>query len=151
MANLPEFNGEELFDVPPERLFAAVTDLDTLAGAIPDLVSSERPDARTLRCVVKPSFSFLKATLRLTISLSDLQPPRAATLHIVGQGIGAALEISSSLEIEPHDHGTRLRWHARIDRAGGLMATVPAGLMKGAADQVIRQGWRQVRERLACQ
>lgn len=149
MTNLPEFSGDELFNAPPERVFAAVTDLDTLAGTIPDLVSFERRDAQTLKCVVKPSFSFLRATLRLTISLRDLQPPRSATMHIAGQGIGASLEILSSFTIEPDHSGTRLVWTASIVRAGGLMATVPAGLIKGAADQIIRQGWQQVRERLA--
>lgn len=149
MTNLPEFSGDEFFEVPPERVFATVTDLDTLAGTIPDLVSSERPDGQTLKCVVKPSFSFLRATLRLTINLRDPQPPRSATMHIVGQGIGASLEITSSFAIEPHHSGTRLTWTATIVRAGGLMATVPAGLMRGAADQIIRQGWQRVRERLA--
>jgi carbon monoxide dehydrogenase subunit G len=86
--------------------------------------------------------------LRLTITLDDLRPPQSATMHIAGQGIGASLEVSSSLTIEAEGSGTRLRWTARIERAGGLMATVPAGLMKGAADQLIRQGWQQVREKL---
>lgn len=148
MTNLPEFHGEEFFEAPPEHVFDAVTDLDTLAGTIPDLVSAERADARTLKCVVKPHFSFLKATLRLTIKLSDLHRPHSATMSIAGQGIGASLEISSSFTVEPHASGTRLCWTARIERTGGLMATVPAGLLKGAADQVIRQGWQQVRERV---
>lgn len=149
MMNLPEFGGEELFGAAPERVFAAVTDLDVLADTIPDLVSSERPDARTLKCVVKPRFSFLRATLRLTITLEDLRPPQSARMHIAGQGIGASIEVSSSLTMEAEGSGSRLRWTARIERTGGLMATVPSGLLKGAADQVIRQGWQQVRERLA--
>ncbi|MGH7135519.1 MAG: SRPBCC domain-containing protein, partial [Pirellulales bacterium] len=105
-----EFGGEEHFSAPPERLFAALTDLDTLAATIPDRVSSERPDARTLKCVVKPRFSFLRATLRLTISLSDLEPPRSAVMRVAGQGIGVSLEISSSLAIEPEGSGSRLHW-----------------------------------------
>lgn len=148
MTNRLEFGGEEFFEAAPERVFAAVTDLDTLAGTIPDLVSFERPNTGTLKCVVKPRFSFLKATLRLTIKLSDLRPPESATMHVAGQGIGASLEVSSSFSIEPSASGTRLRWTAHVERTGGLMATVPAGLMKGAAEQVIRQGWQKVRERL---
>jgi carbon monoxide dehydrogenase subunit G len=143
-----QFGGQEIFAAPPERLFGVLTDLDTLAATIPDLVSSERPDAQTLKCVVKPRFSFLRATLRLTISLTDLVPPRSATMRIAGQGIGVSMEISSALSIESEGSGSRLHWTARIERAGGLMATVPSGLIKGAADQVIRQGWQQVRERL---
>jgi carbon monoxide dehydrogenase subunit G len=144
-----EFGGEEVFAAPPERLFAVLTDLDTLAATIPDLVSSERPDAQTLKCVVKPRFSFLRATLRLTITLANVDPPRSATMHVAAQGIGVSMEVGSSLAIQPEGSGSRLRWTARIERAGGLMASVPAGLIKGAADQVIRQAWQLVRGKLS--
>ncbi|HEV3343966.1 MAG TPA: SRPBCC domain-containing protein [Pirellulales bacterium] len=143
-----EFGGEEEFSAPPERLFSVVTDLDTLAATIPDLVSSERPDPQTLKCVVKPKFSFLRATMRLTITLSDVVPPRSATMHVAAEGIGASMQVASSLTIEPEGTGSRMVWRARIERTGGLMASVPGGLVKGAADQVIRQGWQQVREKL---
>jgi carbon monoxide dehydrogenase subunit G len=143
-----EFGGEEIFSAPPERLFSVVTDLATLAATIPDLVSSERPNPQTLKCVVKPKFSFLRATMRLTITLSDVEPPRSATMHIAAEGIGASMQVASSLTIEPEGSGSRMIWRAKIERMGGLMATVPGGLVKGAADQVIRQAWQQVREKL---
>ncbi|HVX13896.1 MAG TPA: carbon monoxide dehydrogenase subunit G [Pirellulales bacterium] len=149
MASDPiQFGGEELFAAPPERVFAVLTDLDVMAATVPDLVSSERPDPATLKCVVKPRFSFLRATLRLTISLADIVPPRSATMRIAGQGIGVSLEVSSALTIEPAESGSRLRWTARVDQMGGLMASVPSGLITGAADKIIRQGWQSVRERL---
>src|SRR4051812_43830427 len=75
MASPLTFGGEETFSVPPERLFAALTDLDQLTKIIPDLVSSERIDERTLKCVVRPGFSFLRGTLKLQISIIDRQPP----------------------------------------------------------------------------
>jgi carbon monoxide dehydrogenase subunit G len=98
--------------------------------------------------VVKPKFSFLRATMRLTITLSDVVPPRSATMHVAAEGIGASMQVASSLTIEPEGTGSRMVWRARIERTGGLMASVPGGLVKGAADQVIRQGWQQVREKL---
>ena len=143
-----QFGGEESFAAPPNRLFGVLTDFEMLAATIPDLVTSERPDAQTLQCVVKPRFSFLRATLRLTISLTDLDPPRSATMHVAGQGIGVSVEVTSSLNIEPVGSGSRLRWTARLDKTGGLLATIPTGLIQGAADKVIRQGWQKVRERL---
>src|SRR6185437_14433388 len=77
-----EFGGEERFAAAPERLFAVVTDLETLSENIPNLVSAERTDERTLKCVVRPGFSFLRGTLKLTISLADLEPPTAAAMTI---------------------------------------------------------------------
>jgi carbon monoxide dehydrogenase subunit G len=143
-----EFGGEEIFDASPERLFDVLTDVDTLAATIPDLVSSENPDRQTLKCVVKPKFSFLRASMRLTIQLTDLVPPGSATMRVTAEGIGASMQVVSALSIEPLASGSIMKWTARIERMGGLLATVPGGLVKGAADQVIRQGWQQVRQRL---
>ena len=143
-----QFGGEELFKADAKRLFDTLTDLDTLAGSIPDLVSAERPDAQTLKCVVKPKFSFLRATLRMTIRLSDLDPPHSANMRVESEGIGVSMQFVSSLAIESEGSGSRLRWMATIERAGGLMATVPAGLVKGAAEHIIRQAWQQVRNKL---
>lgn len=146
--SLAEFGGEELFAAAPERLFDALTNLDALAASIPELVSAEKTDERTLKCVVKPGFSFLRGTLKLTIAIAELKPPVAAAMNIAGQGIGASIAIASRLNIEPADSGSRLKWQAAIERASGLLATVPSGLVKAAADQTIRNAWQRVREKL---
>lgn len=143
-----EFGGEERFAAAPERLFAVVTDLETLSENIPNLVSAERTDERTLKCVVRPGFSFLRGTLKLTISLADLEPPTAAAMTIAAQGIGSAMQIVSRLQIAPDGAGSLLRWQAKIERASGLLSSIPGGLLRAAADQTIRHAWQQVREKL---
>jgi carbon monoxide dehydrogenase subunit G len=146
--SLPEFGGEERFAAPPERLFGLLTDLDTLAASIPDLISAERPDARTLKCVVRPGFSFLRGTLKLSIEVGDLQPVSAATMRISAQGIGVALRLSSSFEISDADGGSLLKWQARIDQMTGLISTISPALVRAAAEQTVRHAWQQVRSRL---
>lgn len=143
-----EFGGEERFAAAPRRLFDVLTDLETLAGNIPNLVSAERPDDRTLKCVIKPGFSFLRGTLKVTISLADLQPPSAAAMTIAAQGIGSAMQIGSRLQIAAEGTGSLLKWQAKIERASGLLASIPGGLLQAAADQTIRHAWQQVREKL---
>lgn len=133
---------------PPARLFDALTDLDSLAASIPNLVSAEASDGRTLKCVVKPEFSFLRGTLKLAISLARVEPPVAATMNVSAQGIGAAMQIASELAVAPDGAGSRLDWRARIERASGLLSAVPGGLIKAAAEQTIRHGWQRIREKL---
>jgi len=145
---MTEFGGEESFAAPPERLFALLTDLDQLAATIPDLVSSERPDERTLKCVVKPGFSFLRGTLKLSITLADLQPSESAALDVAAQGIGVAMHIVSQLRIAAEGDGSRLTWTARIERMSGLVTTVSPALVRAAADRTVRHAWQQVRTRL---
>ena len=146
--SLAEFGGEERFAADAARLFDALTHLDSLAAGIPDLISSEKVDERTLKCVVKPGFSFLRGTLKLTIAIAELKPPGEAVMKIAGQGIGAAIAIDSRLEIEPAGAGSLLKWHAQIATASGLLAAVPSGLVKAAAEETMRRAWRQVRVQL---
>lgn len=145
---LTEFGGVELFQAPPARLFEVLTDLDTLAACVPDLVSAEAAGDRTLNCVVKPGFSFLRGTLKLTIALTRVEAPTAAEMSISVRGIGAAMQVKSEMTVSPEGSGSRLDWRAGIESVSGLLGAVPHGLVRGAADQTIRHGWQRVREKL---
>ena len=138
-----EFQGEEHFAVPPERVFAVLTDLDRLQHSIPDLVSAERVDERTLSCVVRPGFSFLRGTLKLTIHLADFVPPKSATMRIDSRGIGQTVGVESRIAIEPEGAGSKVDWRARVVELKGLVATISPALVCGAADQVVRTAWRE--------
>jgi carbon monoxide dehydrogenase subunit G len=142
------FGGEEAFSATPERLFASLTDLDWLAKTIPDLVSAERVDERTLNCIVRPGFSFLRGTLRLTIGLADLHPPSEASMRLLATGIGIQIVVESKLQITPEGTGARLVWSATVAELKGLVATVSRSLISAAAEQVIRNAWRRVHETL---
>jgi carbon monoxide dehydrogenase subunit G len=147
MAGTNEFGGEERFAAAPEKLYAHLTNLDALAATIPDVVSAEKVDERTLRCVVRPGFSFLRGTMKLTITLGDTSPPQRAAMKVSAQGIGVSMDVTSNLEIQPDGSGSLLVWTAKIDELKGLIAAVSPALIRAAADQVIRHAWEQVRKR----
>jgi carbon monoxide dehydrogenase subunit G len=137
-----------MFSVPPKRLFAALTDLGQLSKTIPDLVSSEQIDERTLQCVVRPGFSFLRGTLRLTISLVDTRPPESATMTAAAAGIGAQILVASDLQIVPTPAGSQLTWSASIVELKGLVATISRPLISAAAEQVVQNAWQRVHAEL---
>jgi carbon monoxide dehydrogenase subunit G len=145
---ISEFGGQERFSASPEKLFELLTNLDAMTGTIPDLVSSEKVDERTMKCVVRPGFSFLRGTMRLTIVLSDAIKPSSAAMSVAAQGIGSSMNVVSQLEISPEENGSRLDWTASIQERKGLISAVSPGLIKAAADQVIRHAWGQVRQQL---
>jgi uncharacterized protein len=143
------FGGEELLDTPPERVFDLLTDLDRLSATIPDLVSAEKTDARTLECVVRPGFSFLRGTLRLTISVGELNRPTSATMHVAAKGIGTQIGVESHIKLDAEQKGTRVHWSAQVVELKGLVATVGRTLISAAAEQVIRSAWQRIRETLS--
>jgi carbon monoxide dehydrogenase subunit G len=143
------FGGNETFSAPPEQVFAALTDLDRLPSLIPDLVSAEKVDDRTLNCVVRPGFSFLRGTLRMTIEIVDRVSPKSASMKVSASGMGAQIEIASSLEIAPKDSGSALTWSATVTELKGLVATISRPLISAAADQVIRKAWQRLHAELA--
>jgi len=147
-AQSTEFGGVEHFASSQERVFALLTDLDAMARAIPDLVSAEKVDEGTMKCVVRPGFSFLRGTMRLTIALGECRPPAQAAMTVEAQGIGVAMRVVSQLLIRSEGQGSLLEWSARIDELKGLVAAVSPGLIKAAADQVIRHAWQHVRVQL---
>jgi carbon monoxide dehydrogenase subunit G len=143
-----EFGGEEQFASTPEKLYALLTDLDAMRHTIPDLVSAEMVDPDTMKCVVRPGFSFLRGTMRLTIALVDREPPTSATMRVAAQGIGVGMTVASRLNIEPVGAGSLLRWTASVEELKGLIAAVSPGLITAAADQVIKHAWNEVRKKL---
>ena len=153
MAGKLEFGGEEHFRSPPDKLFAAMTDVRLIAQCIPDLTSSNAVDDRTLECVVRPGFSFLRGTLKVKIHVEDLDPPRHATSRVESSGIGQSIRLTSKMDIAPDDSqpgggGSKLVWKAEVTELKGLVATISPALVKGAADQVIRQSWAKIRAQL---
>jgi len=143
-----EFGGEEDFAVPAARVFEVVTDLDQLPGTIPDLASSERVDEKTLRCVVRPGFSFLRGKLKMTITIDEAIAPSQATMSVLAKGIGVGIRILSRLDIADTETGSRLNWKAEVLELKGLVASVSPGLIRAAADQVIRHSWGKLRSQL---
>jgi carbon monoxide dehydrogenase subunit G len=147
-SKIPDFGGEETFQASPEKLYALLTNLDAMAGTIPDLVSSEKVDDRTMKAVVRPGFSFLRGTMKLTIALGDCQPHSSAVMNVAASGIGSGMTILSQLNIQPEGAGSKLLWSAKVDELKGLISAVSPTLIKAAADQVIRHAWTAVRKSL---
>jgi len=146
-----ELTGTEGFAAAREALFNHVTNVDTLATTIPDLVSAQRTAPGVLSCTVKPGFSFLRGTLKLRIELGELTPPKRAVMTVDAAGIGVAMRVESDLQIDEIETGSRLLWTARVTRLEGLIASIPKTLLGAAAQQVIKRGWERVREGLADQ
>lgn len=150
MGTIEPMSGEETFAASPARVLAFITDAAALAGTMPGVEGVERVDERTARCVVHPGFSFMRGTMRVTLSIAESDPVRGVVVRTHAQGIGASVEIESRLRLDERDGGkaARVNWEARVTALRGLVAAVPPSLIKGAADKLVRDGWQAVRKRI---
>lgn len=143
-----EFTGTEHFPIPPESLFAKLTDLDFVAEGIPDLVSAEKVSDTEMTCRVRPGFAFLRGTLDVSMALVDLSAPTSARMKVAGKGIGASLELETTMEIDRLANGCELRWRSEVTKLGGLLKSVSKGLIQGAAAKVSADVWADLHRRL---
>ncbi|GJQ30493.1 MAG: hypothetical protein HBSAPP03_23770 [Phycisphaerae bacterium] len=149
MASITDpFSGRETFAADIGRVFGVVTNLDSLAKAVPGLVSSERVGTDAVRCVVKPGLSFIGGSVKATMSVPEVQAPERALIRVKSSGIGMTLDIDAALMLSQDAGGTALEWTAKVTAMTGLVKAAPAALVRAAADKVIRDGWTALRKEI---
>jgi len=145
MATIEPFSGVESLPAPPDRVYAFLADPDQMKTVIPDLVSAERISPTILKGVVRPGFSFLRGTLKFTMTIAPTVPGKTLNVTIFSEAIGAKLTVESTMTVEPDGAGSKVAWTAQVTQLSGLIAAAPGGLIKAAADKTVRDGWEKIR------
>lgn len=143
-----KFDGEETFLAEPDRLFQQITDLDTIAKAMPDIESYQKTGPTSMKGIARPSFGFFKGQLNVDVTLSDLDPPRTAKMKTHAVGMGIEFDVTSSLVVTPYGQGSKLVWQAEVGNLKGLIATLSGSLIRGATEQMITKTWSNIRDAL---
>lgn len=144
-----EYSGTEAIEAPADHVYGKLIDLDFVRAGIPDLVSAEKVSDSELHCQVKPGVSFLRGTLDVVFQLAERDKP-SAMMSVKGKGIGASLEIETTMHVRPTGDGStcEVEWTSRVVQLGGLLKAVSKGLIEGLAVKVSRQTWDDLKKRL---
>lgn len=149
MAKLPPFTGVESFASAPERVYDVLTNPDLLRDCVPDVETCEVAAPNVLKGVVRPKFAFVRGSLSFTLTLNKTVPGREAVTINETSGIGAKMTIESRVRVEPgapdQPGGCTVHWEATVKEMKGLLAMVPGGLIRGAAEKTIKDTWGLVR------
>jgi carbon monoxide dehydrogenase subunit G len=143
------FAGERIFEVPPDQLWPKMRDAAFLATCIPDGTPHDGATRDKAVCTVHPGFSFMRGSLDVTIEILDGEEPKTLRYSQKSKGIGSSSEVQTSLVMDPHEGGTKIRWTAEVKTLGGLLKAAPAGLIRGAAHKVIDDVWTGLAAKLA--
>lgn len=142
------FTGEERFSLDSQTLWERLADFEFLARTLPGVQRVESVGPETLVCRVKPDFSFLKGTLKLTLEMVDQQPPESARVRVFGKGIGTSLLVETAYNLSRDGSHTKLCWQSDVKEMRGMLKAVSRGLIEAAAMKVIAQAWVNLRNEL---
>lgn len=145
------FEGERTFALPPEQLWPKLRDAAFLATCIPEGTPHDGATRDRASCTVHPGFNFVRGSMDVTIEIIGGEEPTTLSYSQKSKGIGTSSEVVTSLILEPHETGTKIKWRAEIKSLGGLLKMAPTGLIRGAANKVIEDGWTGVAAKLAAQ
>lgn len=148
MAQPIELKGEEIFRAEQAEVFGIMSDVRVLARSIPNAENVQVEDDRTVTCVVRPGFSFIRGKLNARIEIVERIPNDKIVQKMTASGIGLSIETETTLVLLPEAAGgaTRLIWRCNVAKRSGLIAMVPAGVIQGAAEKTIADGWVELRK-----
>jgi carbon monoxide dehydrogenase subunit G len=136
-ASAMKFEGEKDFPLPPNEVWAKLSDARFLVQCVPDSTVSDEPQKERAVCTVRPGFAFVRGTLEVTLTVGEAIADRLVKLGLHSKGVGASSEVAAEMNLTAKDRGTHLHWTAEVTSVGGLLKMVPSGLIRGAAQKVI--------------
>lgn len=150
MANLPAFSGAETFAADAQHVYAVLTTPELIRDCIPDLAAAEVVSAHELKGTVRPKFAFVRGSLSFVLTLERTVPGVEARNRNVATGIGAKVTIESAMKLEAGENGQgcKVAWESRVTELKGLLAMVPSGLIRGAAEKTIKDTWALIRRKV---
>jgi carbon monoxide dehydrogenase subunit G len=81
------------------------------------------------------------------VEFADLVAPERATVRARGQAPGSAVEMLNTLELSAAGDRTTMRWTSEVT-VSGMIASVGARFMQGAADKTTQQVFACIKEKL---
>ena len=149
MASLTDpFSGEESFKASPAKVYSILSSFDCYAKAIPGLVSSEKQPDGSMKVAIKPGLSFASGTVKATLRLTQTVPDQRVVMMIESSGVGMTLDLEAAMDIVSDGADSKVKWTGRVTKYTGLVKLAPAGLVRGAADKVIKDGWGELRKQI---
>lgn len=123
----------------PEKIWDLLMDADQLAAIIPGAHSVAKTSANEFRADVTLGVGPVKGRYRVTVALSELDPPRSAILAGKANGALGTGEGVGRVTLTPLPNGGTEIGYSYEAQVGGKVAAVGGRLLDGAAKIIIGQ------------
>ena len=133
------FEGTLDIAVARPEVWSFLTDPTRVTACAPDVQSLEVTDPTHFTVVVRTGVGPIKATFTMKTEFVEMMPPSHAVILARGQAPGSAVEMRNTLDLVDAGTGrTTMSWASDVT-VNGLIASVGARLMQGAADKITQQ------------
>ncbi len=129
-----ELANTRIVPAPPSAVWAALNDPAILKECLPGCESLERAGENAFQAVMATRVGPVSARFTGRVTMSDIDPPNAYTLHFEGQGGAAGFARGEArITLAPDgDRQTSLHYAAKA-QVGGKLAQIGSRLVDGAA------------------
>ena len=141
------FEGTLDIAAPRERVWQFVTDPLAVSTCAPDVQSVEVIDPKHFKVVVRAGVGPIKGVFAMNVEFTDLREPEHAGVLARGQAPGSAVEMRNTMDLAAHDGRTTMHWASDVV-ISGMIASVGARLMQGAADKITQQVFSCIKTKL---
>ncbi len=142
------FEGTADIGAPRERVWACVTDPQKVSRCGPDVQRVDVIDPTHFKVVARAGVGPIRTTFALDVVFTELRSPEHAAVRARGQAPGSAVEMTSTFDLAEGTAGrTTMRWTSDVT-VSGMIASVGARLMQGAADKTTQQVFACIKEKL---
>lgn len=142
------FEGTVDISAPRERVWDFVSDPEKVSRCGPDVQRVDVIDPTHFKVVARAGVGPIRTTFALDVVFTELRAPDHASVHARGRAPGSAVEMTNTLDLVDGPSGrTTLRWASDVT-VSGMIASVGARLMQGAADKVTQQVFACIKEQL---
>ena len=126
-------------DAPPEAVFAALTDPETLKASIPGCEEMSGSLQDGFEATVKQKVGPVSATFKGNVKVEDVDAPHRLTLNGEGKGGPAGFaKGGAKVTLTPEDSGTRLAYDVDA-KVGGKLAQLGGRVIDGVAKRMADQ------------
>lgn len=145
-----EMSNSRIIPAPPETVWAALNDPETLKACIPGCESLERVDDATWKATTAAKIGPVSARFTGTMRIEDSTPPRGYTLRFEGQGGAAGFANGEArVNLAPSDgSSTSLQYFVKA-QVGGKLAQIGSRLIDAAAAKLADDFFARFSERVA--
>jgi hypothetical protein len=144
-----ELANNRLVPAPPETVWLALNDPETLKACIPGCESFERDADGSWKTTVAARIGPVSARFVGRVELADVTPPTGYTLKFSGLGGAAGFANGEArVRLSPAEGGTDLAYTASA-QVGGKIAQIGSRLVDGAAAKLADDFFARLTERLS--